>query len=257
MAATTTTRTPSGRQYAIRGVGSTAPPTTQQPRTGAVSDDESRFLSRWLKVWVALLAVVTLVVVVYLIAITNSLAAINGNLATADTAVTGAGGDTASLPDQVQNINASLGAIDPALAPIPGQADQIIGLLSSIDTSLADTDSSLINTSSSLQNTSGQLGDTSGVLQTVLGQAGAIREDLFQADQPNGPCGPDSCSDQNQLGVANIHQRVAIANNVLIPAEGDATDIVAGLSNTNSSLSSICNNPIVGLVGALGGGNCP
>ncbi len=256
MAATTSTRTPSGRQYAIRGVGQTAPPTTQQPRTSSGSDDESRFLSRWLKVWVALLAVVTLVVVVYLIAITNSLAAINGNLATADSAVTGAGGDTASLPDQVQGINGSLAAIDPALKPIPGQADQIIGLLSSIDSSLADTDSSLINTSSSLQNTSGQLVDTSGVLQTVLGQAGAIRDDLFQADQPNGPCGTDSCG-ENQLGVQNIHQRVAIANNVLIPAEGDTTDIVNGLNNVNASLTSICNNPIVGVVGALGGGNCP
>jgi len=93
-------------------------------RTG--SADDSRFLDRWLKVWITLLIVVTLVVVVYLVAITNSLASINGNLGVANNAVTGAGGDTKTLPDQVQGINASLAAIDPALKPIPGQADEII-----------------------------------------------------------------------------------------------------------------------------------
>ncbi|MEJ7765673.1 MAG: hypothetical protein WKF86_09275, partial [Acidimicrobiales bacterium] len=175
-------------------------------RGGSSSEDTGRFLGRWLKVWIALLVVVTLVVVVYLIAITNSLASINGNLGVADRAVTGAGGDTKSLPDQVQGINASLAAIDPALKPIPGQADEIIGALTSIDGKLATTDGSLKDTSSSLQGTSGQLVDTSGILQRVLGQAGSIRENLFQADQPNGPCEQDSCAG-NKLGVQNIHQR--------------------------------------------------
>ena len=56
-------------------------------------DDQATFLSRWLKEWVILLSVVTLVAVVYLIIITNTLASINGNVATADRAVTGAGGN--------------------------------------------------------------------------------------------------------------------------------------------------------------------
>ena len=51
-------------------------------------DDQATFLSRWLRVWVILLTVVVLVVVVYLIIITNTLASINGNLATAERAVT-------------------------------------------------------------------------------------------------------------------------------------------------------------------------
>ena len=55
------------------------------------ANDQTTFLSRWLKVWVILLTVVVLVVVVYLVIITNSLANINGNLATADRAVSGAG----------------------------------------------------------------------------------------------------------------------------------------------------------------------
>ena len=208
-------------------------------RSGSSGEDTSRFLDRWLKVWIALLVVVTLVVVVYLIAITNSLASINGNLGVADRAVTGAGGDTKTLPDQVQGINASLAAIDPALKPIPGQADEIIAALTSIDGKLATTDASLKDTSSSLQGTSGQLVDTSGILTRVMGQAGTIRENLFQADQPNGPCEPTSCA-PTKLGVQNIHQRVAIANNILTPAEADARAILAGLGQVNANLVSIC-----------------
>jgi len=216
-------------------------------RGGSSGEDTSRFLGRWLKVWIALLVVVTLVVVVYLIAITNSLASINGNLGVADRAVTGAGGDTKTLPDQVQGINASLAAIDPALKPIPGQADEIIGALTSIDGKLGTVDGSLKDTSSSLQGTSGQLVETSNILQRVLGQAGSIRENLFQADQPNGPCEQASCAG-SKLGVQNIHQRVAIANNVLVPAEVDARNIIAGLNQVNANLLSICSTGTLSLI---------
>jgi len=215
-------------------------------RGGSSSEDTSRFLGRWLKVWIALLVVVTLVVVVYLIAITNSLASINGNLGVADRAVTGAGGDTKTLPDQVQGINASLAAIDPALKPIPGQADQIIGALTDIDNKLATTDGSLKDTSSSLQGTSSQLVDTSGILSRVLGQAGQIRGTLEAADKNAGDCEQSACS-PNKLGVQNIHQRVAIANNILTPAEADARSILAGLAQVNQNLYSICSTGALAL----------
>ena len=216
--------------------------TTSYRRAPRVSEDQSRFIARWLKVWVALLTVVTLVVVVFLIFITNSLASINGNLATANDAVTGAGGDVKTLPDQVQNVNTSLGGIDPALKPIPGQADQIIAALSSIDSKLRTTD--------------GSLKDTDSTLKVILGQAGTIRGVLVDADNP-----PD------RLGVQNIHQRVAHLNGVGTPgpglgagsgpgagagpfgvnpgnlsaSEGDARNILAGLIDTNRHLTSICN----------------
>src|SRR2546421_12038730 len=124
-------------------------------------DDQATFLSRWLRVWVLLLTVVTLVVVVYLIIITNTLASINGNLATAERAVTGAGGNTQTLPAQVDRINASLTAIDTALKPIPGQADQIIGVLTSVNGKLTATDSSLKATSSTLVTVLGQVNEIS------------------------------------------------------------------------------------------------
>ncbi len=204
----------------------------------AASDAGSDFLKRWLVVWVVLLAVVTLVVVVFLVTITNSLASINGNLAVADRAVTGAGGDTKTLPDQVERINGSLGGIDPALKPIPGQADAIIASLVSIDGKLRRTD--------------GSLRDTSGVLRTVLGQVGDVRGVLVDADDP-----PDG------LGVQNIHQRVAVANgqgntgrfqsspNNLTNAKADTGNVLARLQDVNKHLNNICNSGAVQATGPV------
>jgi hypothetical protein len=166
------------------------------PRRRAV-DDQTTFLSRWLKVWVILLTVVVLVVVGYLIVITNSLASINGNLATAQRAVVGAGGNVVTLPNQVDRINGALSGIDPALKPIPGQADEIIAALTSINSKLTNVDSSLK--------------DTSAVLQTVLGTANTISNVLIDANDP-----PDG------LGVQNIHRRVDAINGQHSAKQGTA-----------------------------------
>lgn len=213
-------------------------------------DDQATFLSRWLRVWVILLTVVILVVVVYLIIITNTLASINGNLRTADRAVTGAGGNTQTLPAQVDRINGALAAIDPALKPIPDQANQIIAALTSINDKLTATD--------------GSLKDTSSVLVTVLGQVNSVRDLLIDADDP-----------ADRLGVQNIHRRVDAINgthsavqgiaagggtcgefcndNNLTTAEKDASDILAGLVSVNGHLNSICNS---GVGKVAEGGNC-
>ena len=161
------------------------------------TDDQTTFLSRWLKVWVILLTVVTLVVVGYLIVITNSLASINGNLATAQRAVVGAGGNVVTLPNQVDRINGALAGIDPALKPIPGQADEIIAALTSINSKLTNVDSSLK--------------DTSAVLQTVLGTVNNVSGLLIDANDP-----PD------RLGVQNIHRRVDAINGTHSAHQGTA-----------------------------------
>lgn len=194
--------------------------------------DQAQFLKRWLAVWVALLTVVVLVVIVFLLKITDSLSSINGNLATTETGVTGAGGNVERLPDQVQAINESLVGIDPVLKPIPQQTQDILAALQSINGKLTTTDNSLK--------------DTSGNLRGILGQANDIRGMLVDADDP-----PDG------KGVQNIHQRVAFANGVgptgrfganpnnLTAAEVDATNIIAGLQDTNKHLAAICNSPAV------------
>lgn len=215
-------------------------------------DDRATFLSRWLKVWVLLLTVVTLVVVVYLILITNSLANINGNLRTADRAVFGAGGNVVTLPNQVERINGALSEIDPALKPIPGQANEIIANLTSINDKLTATDSSLK--------------DTSSILVTVLGQVNNVSGLLIDADDP-----PD------RLGVQNIHERVARLNGInsrsvptavrgggpgifgstpgnLNAAKVDADNILAGLVSVNAHLTSACKSTVVQV--ASGGVSC-
>jgi len=205
------------------------------PRQSSVTrgDDTATFLSRWLKVWVILLTVVTLVVVGYLIVITNSLANINGNLATADAAVAGAGQNVTTLPDQVNRINGALTGIDPALKPIPGQADDIIASLTSIRGKLTDIDGSLKNTES--------------ILVTVLGTANGISGVLIDADA-NGSCGGGVPCGPDQLGVQNIHQRVDNANLILDPAHQDTTAILGGLVSVNGHLASICNAPVIKLL---------
>lgn len=225
-------------------------------RLRSVDADQARFLSRWLRVWIVLLTVVTLVVVVYLIVITTSLASINKNLGVASKAVSGAGGHTKTLPNQIQGINTSLAGIDPALKPIPGQADQIIAALTSVNGSLQATDGSLKDTSSSLQNTSSSLQDTSGVLQTVLGVANSVEGVLVAADQPNGACGGGTVCSPAQLGVQNIHQRVGNANTVLASARSDTGNVVPDLAAVNTQLHGICTGLAPSLLGLLTGRPC-
>ncbi|MGH9164597.1 MAG: hypothetical protein ACRDZW_03655, partial [Acidimicrobiales bacterium] len=142
------------------------------------------------------------------------------------------------------NINESLMGIDPALKPIPDQATAILGALQSINGKLTTTDGSLKDTENGLVAINGQATDISGV--------------LINADDP-----PDG------QGVQNIHQRVAFANGVgstgrfgtnpnnLTLAEADATNILAGLVDTNRNLSSICKGGAVGVLGSGRGSSGP
>jgi cell division protein FtsL len=216
-------------------------------RLRTVDVDQARFLSRWLKVWIVLLAVVVLVVVMYLIFITDSLASINHNLATANNAVTGAGGHVQTLPGQIQQVNTSLTSIDTALKPITGQATQIIAGLTSINGSLVTADGSLKDTESSLTNTSGSLVNTSSVLQQVLATAGNISNVLIQANIPAG-----NGTAANQLGVQNIWQRVDIINGVLTSARGDTQNVADNQAPAIvGQLKGICDGPTVALVAPL------
>ncbi|MDQ4132303.1 MAG: hypothetical protein M3179_03660 [Actinomycetota bacterium] len=201
--------------------------------TGGEADSDAAFVSKWIPIWAGLLTVVTLVVVVFLITISNSLAAINGDLAVADEAVTGAGGDVPTLPGEVETVTGHLTNIDEDVKPIQTMTDQIIGSLRSIDGKLANVDASLKDTGPILAN---------GVLPTANNILGVLRA----ADDP-----PD------RLGVQNIHQRLAFANGVgntgpfgQNPANvqviiGQARTEVGILAEVNKHLTSICRSPAV------------
>ncbi|HVF13258.1 MAG TPA: hypothetical protein VM942_01595 [Acidimicrobiales bacterium] len=225
--------------------------TSAAPPASRVQTDERASLAKWLRIWVGLLTVVTLVVVAYLTFITNSLANINGNLGTVSREVGGAGTNVVELPSHVDRINDSLAKIDTALKPIPGQAGQIVGALSSINDKLGQTDTSLK--------------DTAVVLQTTMASATAIANTLVDADEPG-----------DNLGVQDIHQRIARINGRNSPAvagasaggtpgtfgpsapnlssvQGDARSIVGGLDAINGSLTGICRSTIISVTSLLAG----
>ena len=184
--------------------------------------DMSQFLSRWLKVWVALITVILVVVVVYLFFITGSLASINDNLGPTERSVAGAGSDVRRLPDQVQTINRSLQNIDPSLRPISGKLDEIIGALAPID--------------GKLKTTAGSLVDTSSMLQTALGQAQNIRGTVANAQSP-GSAGTELIWKQVGGSRGGLGDS---ANNVLSGGvRSDARDIVTGLNRANEHLDRI------------------
>lgn len=228
--------------------------TTTQPAVDTSSDwgsnsspsmepepESSSGLTGWMWVWVTIGALVVIVVIGYLLGIVSALESIDGNLATADEAVGGAGGDVQPLPDHIETINGSLTSIDEALAPVPGQADQIIAALSSIDGTLTQVDSSLKDTSGSLVNTSGSLKDTSNVLASVLDGARSIESTLEAAQKPD-----------DGSGTFHIHGRVAVANSVLETAKADTGNILGQLVHVNEHLESICNSPALSAIGGAG-----
>lgn len=235
-----------------RRAASAPPRPAEKPR-----DAERTYLAKWMRVWVGLLCAVTLVVVGYLTVITNSLADINGNLATVSREVGGAGTNALGLPTHVDTINNSLGQIDAALKPIPAQADTIVGALTSVNDKLSQTDASLA--------------DTTSALQTVLGSAGSINSALVEANEP-----------ASNMGVQDIHQRIARINGANSPTvagasaggtpgpfgaspanltsiRADSAVIVGQIQAINTHLLGVCQSAVgslltTGLVGSLLGG---
>lgn len=213
---------------------------TTQVAPGQAREVESAGVTRWLWIWVTIGLLVVLVVIAFLIGITNALVSIDDALGVASPDLTEVGGHVQPLPEQIDTVNGTLGSIDTALVPVPGQAETIVSELSTIRASLQQVDSSLIatlnslgNTSSSLQTTGGGLIGTGDTLRAVEGIAFQIR-DLLEVTQSTGaPAGTGTAAD-------NIWMRVDIANGVLTAAEADATNILSNLQHTDGHLESIC-----------------
>ena len=103
------------------------------------------------------------------------------------------------------------------------------------DASLVDTDASLVDTSGSLVDTSGSLVDTSGTLVDVTRAAQQIQASVVDTDnvlkgvltsagQIEGVL--EEAQNLDSLGSAGIPVRVAAANDILGPAQGDTSNIV-------------------------------
>jgi hypothetical protein len=184
------------------------------------------FVSKWIKIWVVLLAVVTLVAVVYLIAIVRVLSSINGNLAVAQDAVVSVGGDTKTLPRQVDSVNRSLGGIDEDVKPIQTNAQKIVASLQSIQGKLVNIDRSLV--------------DSSGVLRTVLSGATDTRTTLEQG-QALGSGGTNLIWRQVGGSPGSLGGDATV-NVQLDDIRGDTRNAISSLQSTNRSLIGICNS---------------
>lgn len=184
----------------------TAPPWS---RVGAGAGGDVS-VARWMRVWVTIGILVVLVVIGFLLGIISALQGIDNSLESATQSVVGIGGDVDPLPGHIAQANQTLTGIDQALKNIPAQANSIIGSLTSINSTLVTADGSLKN--------------TSATLVTVLNDAKEIATVLRAADDPSpGITG---------FGVQNIHRRVAIINDVLKTADGDAASIDIDLNCT-------------------------
>jgi methyl-accepting chemotaxis protein len=233
--------------------------------------------TRWTWIFATVGLLVVLVVIGFLIGITNALDSIDDGLAEADSSVTDIRGNARPLPDHVQEINSNLTRIDRSLQPIPGQATDILGSLTSIDRSLTSVNGALGTTTGSLTDTSGSLVDTSGTLQGVAGSLTDTSGSLVDTSGSlRGTSGTlrtiaGSLSDtsgvlvnvgslvsrintqlrnaqrRGSLGTAEIPIRVATANGVLGPAEEDAGRINTGLTGVNRHLVSICQSNVLRL----------
>ncbi len=199
-----------------------AAPTPAAYRPGG---DVGAFVSTWIKIWAGLLAVVTIVAVIFLIAITATLRSINGNLATAKDAVVDVGGETKTLPRQVENVNVSLKDIDDDVKPIHAGTQRIRASLQSIQGKLTNVDRSLSS--------------TSGVLTGVQGGAGDIRNTLVAAQVP-GSQGTNRI--WRQVG-GSPGSEPNSANEILRiggPVEGGAQTAIRHLQGANAFLVRIC-----------------
>ena len=199
-----------------------AAPTPAAYRTGG---ELGGFVSKWIKIWVVLLGVVTLVAVIYLIAIVRVLSSINGNLGVAQSAVVAVGGETKTLPRQVDSVNKSLGGIDEDVKPIQTNAQKIVASLQSIQGKLVNVDRSLV--------------DTSGVLRSVLGGASDARGTL-EAGQSLGSGGTNLIWRQVGGSPGSLAAPSTV-NGQLDVIRGDAGNAIGQLGRTNASLLRLCN----------------
>lgn len=224
----------------------TTPGRAQQgPPTGA--------LARWMWVFTTIGILVVVVVVGFLIAISNALVSINGKLGEATSSVQGIGRDVPNLPGNIQSINQSLSAIDESLKPISGQVGSINNDLQSIEGSLTTVDGSLKNTSNSLVDTTGSLVtisnslvDTSNVLKSALSTGKAIEAEL------------EAAQNRDNRGTNLIWRQVGAANSTLDSVQGDTSTITGQLQDTNQHLTTICESFAAQTVGGTVGGqtNC-
>ncbi len=265
------------------GFASDLPP-AGDAQDGSAVEERFAYLKRWLRVWIALLVVATLVIVVYLILIAISLSQVNANMAAANGAVRAVRANVSILPGQINTVNSHLAAIDRDLDKVPERVKDVNRSLTTVRNSLSVTDESLAGTArtlpvtrrslvatdpvlksinASLQDTDGSLEDTDSLLASVGTLGGEVEATLEDAESPPNnldrlsacpspeESGGSICTGRVSEGAAGIYERVAVANSVLVPVRRDTGNILGSLTEANGHLISICESPVLQPLGAF------
>jgi hypothetical protein len=207
-------------------------------------------LRRWAATWVVVGGVIVAVTAVFLTLISNSLVHINADLATADQSVTDVSGHARTLPDQIQNLNASLERIETALRALPedsgkivGHLDSVVASLEQIRTDLAGADPELRRTAANLvvsDSTLGPIGkgvhDSADLLAQVLTDTGSIRSALA------------GISGSGATGLAGVHRNLVAIESVLRAVHDDLGDILHIDRGVNGNLDRVCRSVAVNLL---------
>lgn len=164
----------------------------------------------WLRSWIGIAVVVLAVVIVFLIAIGNSLVRIDHSLKSVNTSLLTVGTSVNPLPQDIEGINGKLSGINTALKAIPSQGVEIEGSLRSANSDLGGTSSDLVSTE-------GHLGGS------VLPDLNAIEVSLHEVD----------------LTAPSVGQRLSGIETTLASARGDTSNIAKLLNSINRSLTSV------------------
>lgn len=235
--------------------GATSPPTIADPeadhRVADSVEDGQHYVRRWTNAWVALGALVVLVVCAYLLVISNSLASINNNLGIAQHAVADSAGNAKTLPGQLATINDNLRKAGSALAPLPAQVGQIQSSLGAIRSNADGISSSLADAAPRLHNVAGNLGtvsstlqpaasalaDTSTLLQHLLSATGGIGADL-QAVNGTSP----------SEGLRGLGGKALAVANALRGTGADLGDVLGLVGSVNGHLGRVCTSLPINLL---------
>lgn len=217
----------------------------------AVADsDRVVSIQRWLNTWIALGAVVLLVMVGYLFFISNALVSIHHNLATAGDAVAGAEGNTKTLPGQLSALNQTLAELEVTLHATPEKTATIQQWLVTVDNDLAPTDQALRSTSSHLATVSGDLRQTASTLGTVSVSLADTSQLLRQALTSTSSIGSSLTliSGSADGGLVPINRALAPLNSSLAGSRDQLGNLDTSLRSVNTHLTNLCNATVINLL---------
>jgi hypothetical protein len=213
--------------------------------------DREHYVRRWVNTWVALGAIVVLVVIGYLVFISSSLAKINNDLGIAQDAVVDSEGNMKTLPNQLAVVNSNLKQINTSLAQVPEYATQIRSNLKAVEATSGSTSSSLADASPQLDTVASNLSKASSTLRPVA--SGLTTTSTLLAQILSGTSKIDSDlaainGASSRVGIRGLANGVQSISGSLGGAESDLGNVLARVQSINGHLYRVCKSAPINLL---------